>query len=242
MSKFSVALRLFIITSVSALLLAFANYLTADITKKNQEKAFNESLVSALPSATEFSPADIGDYKNETVKINSVNVGYSDKEHKNLEGYVVSATSSEGYGGEVGVMIGIDKNKKITNVIISSPFSETPGLGANAKKPKFLDQFKGKSESLEVVKRETKADGEIQAISSATITSKAVTSCVNAAMEVVSRKSEKTASAAEEIQKTVKEIETQSNTENDTAIKNRQDLPDPIIAEDANKEEKENEQ
>ena len=232
MNKFTVAIRLFIITAVSALLLALANNITAPITKANQEKAFNESLAQALPDAKEFGNVDSGDYKNETVTINSINAGYGDKEHKDLKGYVVMATSSEGYGGKLGVMVGIDKDLKVTNVIISSPFAETPGLGANAKKPKFLDQFKGQTGPLDVVKREAGKDGEIQAISSATITSKAVTACVNAALEVVNKNAAKSTSASEEIQKTVKEITLQSNVENETAEENRKDEPTPIIVEE----------
>ena len=180
MNKFSVALRLFIITALSAFLLAVANNITAPITKANQEKAFNESLIEALPEAMEFSSLDSGDYKNETVVINSINAGYGDKEHKDLKGYVVMATSSEGYGGKLGVMVGIGRDLKVTNVIISSPFAETPGLGAKADDT-WLSQFTGKKANISVIKSGTAKKSEINAISGATITSKAVTEGVNIA-------------------------------------------------------------
>ena len=80
--------------------------------------------------------------------------------------------------------------------------------------------------------REAGKDGEIQAISSATITSKAVTACVNAALEVVNKNAAKSTSASEEIQKTVEEITLQSNVENETAEENRKDEPTPIIVEE----------
>ena len=62
--------------------------------------------------------------------------------------------------------------------------SETPGLGANCVREDFKAQFAGKKLGISVVKRNAK-DNEIDAISSATITSKAVTKGVNDALEAV---------------------------------------------------------
>ena len=59
---------------------------------------------------------------------------------------------------------------------------ETPGLGANATKSEFTDQYKQKAQELEVIKNAEPADGEIQAITGSTITSQAVTDAVNKAV------------------------------------------------------------
>ena len=92
-------------------------------------------------------------------------------------GYVFTA-GAKGYGGTVSVMVGLDMDGTITGVEILS-HSETPGLGANAVKPDFKNRFIGKSGQLIVDKNSN--DGQnIQAITAATITSKAVTSAVNA--------------------------------------------------------------
>ena len=64
----------------------------------------------------------------------------------------------------------------ITGIQVTTP-SETPGLGALAANEEFLGQFKDKSGELAV----NKDGGEIQAITSATITSRAVVSGVNEA-------------------------------------------------------------
>ena len=56
----------------------------------------------------------------------------------------------------------------------------------NAKKESFISQFTGKSGSISVVKGSASGDNEISAITSATITSKAVTSAVNKALELYS--------------------------------------------------------
>jgi electron transport complex protein RnfG len=72
--------------------------------------------------------------------------------------------------------------RKTTGIKILSQ-AETPGLGANAEDSFFTDRFKGKSieEPLEVVKQEPAGDNQILAITSATITSKAVANGVNIA-------------------------------------------------------------
>ena len=60
--------------------------------------------------------------------------------------------------------------------------SETPGLGAKASEDEFKNQFTGKSGELQVVKSGAK-DNQIQAISGAAITSKAVTEGINNALK-----------------------------------------------------------
>ncbi len=241
MSKFSIAIRLFIITAVTAVCLAFVYKVTAPITEANNLKAFQKSLAEALPSAKEFKQLDPGVYDSETITLNSVYIGYEDKKQEKPSGYVVTATSSEGYGGDVCVMVGIDDKYNIVKVLISNPFSETPGLGANARKPKFLDQFIGKNGGLEVVKGEAKGDKQISAISSATVTSKAVTSCVNAALETVKTAADKSTAVAEEIKKTAEEKVDQSNAEIDAVEEIRKDEPTPVIVEEDIKEDSSNE-
>lgn len=237
MSKFSIAFRLFVITAVSTLLLSFANHITAPITEKNQLDAFNASLAEALPSAKEFKPYTEWTYTNDTVVIESVNKGYADKEMTDFKGYVVKATSSEGYGGKLGVIIGIDKDFKVTKVIISSPFSETPGLGAKAKDDSFLNQFKEKTGKLKLVKRQPGQDSEIQALTSATITSTAVTNCVNAALEVVSNNSQTNNDSIQEAKDTVDKIQKQSDEEKKAVEKSHENEATPIIADEADEEQ-----
>jgi len=79
----------------------------------------------------------------------------------------------KGYGGDVGVMVGINVDDgKILGAGVTT-HAETPGMGAKAKEdPGFVSQFKGLPihESYKV----TKDGGKIDAISGATITSRAV--------------------------------------------------------------------
>lgn len=97
-------------------------------------------------------------------------------------GHVVTATSKDGYGGAITVSVGIDAEGTVMGIEYLS-LSETAGLGMNAQKPEWKAQFSNKKvDSFVVTKIGASADHEIDAISSSTITSNAVTGAVNAAV------------------------------------------------------------
>lgn len=103
----------------------------------------------------------------------------------NLLGYIVTVTSTEGYGGDIQLTIGVQLDGTINGISILS-ISETPGLGMNADTDEFKGQYAGKNvDYFEVTKNSTSAENEIDAISGATFTSKAVTSAVNAGLDAV---------------------------------------------------------
>lgn len=88
-------------------------------------------------------------------------------------GYCASVAPN-GFGGEIKMMVGVDSTKSCLGVTIVS-MSETPGLGSRTNTPTFLDQFEGKGGVLKV--------GEnVDAVSGATISSKAVTKGINEAL------------------------------------------------------------
>ena len=196
-----VSLKLFVITAVAAFCLAFVNKVTAPVIAGNAAKAESEALRAVLSDAKEFKSSDAPETNIEGVTIEKFNIGLNNAE---TVGYVVTAVSNAGYGGDIKVMVGIDKDLAVTRIQILES-SETAGLGANASKPGFAGQFEGTKGGLEVVKGQAK-EGQVSAIASATITSKAVTSCVNAAVEAATQKSENAAAAAEETAKKFEEI------------------------------------
>ncbi len=206
-----ISLKLFVITAVAAFCLAFANKVTSPVIAQNSVKAENEALRAVLAEGEEFKTSEVPETSVEGVAVEKVNVGLTKGE---TVGYVVTAVSNAGYGGNIKVMVGVDKNLAVTRIQIMES-SETAGLGANASKPAFAGQFEGAKSALTVVKGQA-GDGQISAIASATITSKAVTSCVNAALEVAKEKHssgatqniEETAKAEEEIkQQTLQQLE-----------------------------------
>jgi electron transport complex protein RnfG len=102
-------------------------------------------------------------------------------------GYVI-VTETNGYGGKLRVMTGIAINGEVTGVSILS-HSETVGLGANCTKKSFWGQFVGKiptGDKYTVYKFGTAApaEGGIEAISSATISSNAVVKAINDAVTI----------------------------------------------------------
>lgn len=100
-------------------------------------------------------------------------------------GYVVTSLSNDSYGGVVKLSVGVTSEGSVTGIAFLE-ISDTPGLGLKAKDAKFKDQFMGKTaESLTVVKTGNAGDSEINSISGATITSKATTNAVNAALYYV---------------------------------------------------------
>lgn len=172
-------LKLFIITAVSALVLAFTNSITAPVIAENERLANEKTRKELLNTAETFEQVDISGE-------NIVEV-FKGTTNGQTEGYVIK-TSTAGYGGEILVMVGIDKEGSITNVQVVK-HEETPGLGANAKNESFSSQYQGKQagKNIDVVK--TAPNGEqIQAITGATITSKAVTKGVNAASKLFHEK------------------------------------------------------
>lgn len=164
---------LFVICVVVALLLALTNSITYQKIDEQELLNKSKSCELVLPSATSFEQISSGD--------NAYYIG-KDTAGRTV-GYAI-ITSEKGYGGPIEVMTGITKDNKISGIIILSQ-NETPGLGANATKEDFRDQYKTDipSGGFEVSKSKSKP-GEIQAMTGATITSKAVTEAVNHAIKV----------------------------------------------------------
>jgi electron transport complex protein RnfG len=99
---------------------------------------------------------------------------------------VVFESAGKGFGGDVGLMVGvnIDENKLIGVGVTTH--SETPGMGSKAKDdPAFAKQFKGLS--LDKPVKVTTDGGSINAISGATITSRAVCGAASDAAAIYAR-------------------------------------------------------
>lgn len=144
-----------------------------------EEKAKQENMQKVLPDANSFE-TEILNFKDEdfSATILEINTGYKDGD---LIGYVYMVTAS-GYGGDVVVMTGIDTTGAVTGVVMGAN-NETPGLGKEAAKPDFTDQFVGSIEAtLKVIKSGGSAQNEIDSVSGATFTSNTITKAVNTAL------------------------------------------------------------
>lgn len=102
---------------------------------------------------------------------------------KNFKG-IVFKIFALGYGGIIPITAGVDTNGKITGIKIGGKvegFKETEGIGSKVREKSFLNQFIGKNVSQVSLKKD---GGEIDAISGATISSRAVCSGVKKGMEM----------------------------------------------------------
>ncbi len=165
---------LFIICVLVSAALAGTNLLTADRIAEQAAAKAEESRKLVLPEAESF------EEQPATQTAGAYHKGMAGDE---IVGYVFE-TSSKGYGGDVKVMTGISADGDITGVVILS-HGETPGLGANAEKEEFRAQYQQAAPEggIQIVKYQTPAEGQIEAMTGATITSTAVTNAVNQAVD-----------------------------------------------------------
>ncbi len=87
----------------------------------------------------------------------------------------------KGYKEGYDLLVGINGGT-VAGVAVISTGEETPGLGTKTSAPSFLEQFNGLTESVTIVKSSPSNDNEIQAITSATYSSKGVANAVNIAL------------------------------------------------------------
>lgn len=166
------ALTLLIITGLVAAALAGVNAITEPIIEAINAQKTQEAIEAVLPGGGEA----LESFSDETGLVKAV--------YASDMGYAVQVTPS-GFGGEIDMMVGIGTDGKVLNISIIS-HAETPSLGAVAAAASsagesFRGQFAGQSGELAV----SKDGGTIDAITSATITSRAVTEGVNAALQCV---------------------------------------------------------
>lgn len=183
------ALVLFAITLISGLLLGVVYKVTKKPIEEQNEKtkiaAYNNVFdkletyeeITALEAAQDA----IKEAGYTAVTLNEA-VRAFDASGKEL-GMIITVTDAEGYGGNIKMTLGVDVSGTITGLEILD-ISETAGLGMKAKDAAFREQFAGiKAERVEYTNSGKTKDNEIDAISSATITTKAVTAGVNGALE-----------------------------------------------------------
>ena len=157
-----------VITLVAALLLAGVNKITAPRIAEAEEKASQEAMKSILTEAENFE------------KINE-NISLA-KKGDAVVGYCAKV-SSNGYGGAIVMMVGLDSEMQVQGIEILS-HSETAGLGAKITEDGFKSQFKNKNAELTVVKGVAKSSSEMSAVTGATISSRAVAAGIKQAFEM----------------------------------------------------------
>ncbi len=166
------------VTGIAGLAIGYVNGITAPVIAMQAEEKLRQGYTEIYPGADEYA-VSTEQKSNELIE----NVILA-KKGQDTAG-VLYIVTPKGYGGEIKVLVGFDvAEQNITGIKILSQ-AETPGLGANCVQPWFTQRFTGKTagSELKVVKVETSAPDEMEAITAATITSKAIAAGVNVARE-----------------------------------------------------------
>ncbi len=184
------ALILTAFTLVLGFILGAVNEITKEpIAKANkaaQDAAYQEVFQEAdsFQANADFTAEKAADIiaKSEYTNDEIVNVNDALDKSGNVIGYVIDVTSHEGSQADITFSVGIQSDGTINGYSITS-INETPGLGALVNEDDFKKQFDNKkTEVFSVVKSEPAADAEIESVTGATISSRAITNGVNACL------------------------------------------------------------
>jgi len=163
---FKITFNLVIVYLIGGFILSFVYANTSPRIFKNNEEAEKKALKELMPEADTVNK--MGDWTSHDKHAKY----FIAKKGGDTIGYIIQSFG-KGYSSYINTFIAVDKDFKVQKIKILA-HGETPGLGDEIEKDWFQAQFKDKSlDHLKVIKGETKED--IQAISGATISSRAVT-------------------------------------------------------------------
>ena len=154
---------------VAAILLVITNMATSGVIAANEAKASMANRIALLPGSETFEDMEDG------VSVGKDAAG-------NILGYAATG-SAFGFGGDVETTVVVYPDGTLAGISVGGAnFAETSGLGAKAKEPEFQDQFAGKTLPVDLKQN----GGEIDAITGATITSRAVIKGIGEAVDKMS--------------------------------------------------------
>ena len=170
-SIFQIAINLIITCLVSGLIIGLVYYFTAPIAAEKKEISKQESMRSLVSDADNFKA------------VPDKEQWFTAEKDGKIIAYVVPG-ESKGYGGQIKMLVAVKPDGEVIDYSITTS-NETPGLGDNASKEPFKNEFKGKKEANLTVTKDASDKDDIQAMTGATISSRAVTLAVKNAVHEV---------------------------------------------------------
>ncbi len=182
---------LFAITLIAGIILGFVYQITKEPIALQKEKAKTEACKIVFEDAESFE--ELAEYDLTEATAHFAEAGYAAQSMSDVVraaidangevlGYVLTVTTSEGYGGDIVFTMGVRMDGTLNGISFLS-ISETPGLGMKAEEV-LSPQFANKNvPQFEYTKSGAVVDSQIDAISGATITTNAITNGVNAGLE-----------------------------------------------------------
>lgn len=164
-----IALNLILTCLVSGCIIGAVFYVTGPIAADKAEQMKQDSMKALVADADKFVPVQ-GEADTFIAEKGGKPVAY------------IIPTAPKGYGGPIKMLTAVSADGTVIDYAVLSA-NETPGLGDKGAKSPFKDQFKGKKiENMEVTKEPNQPD-KIQALTGATISSRAFTLGVRQAIE-----------------------------------------------------------
>ncbi len=173
----NMSVTLFAVCLIASAVLGGVYAVTKEPIEIAQLAKINGAIGGVVP---EFDNAP-SDEKFEVVANGKTSVVYPAKKGGEIVGYAIEASTSNGFGGNITLMVGFAKDGSIVKTSVIS-HAETPGLGAKIddSASHFITQFEGKNPGDPNFKMFVKKDGgDIDAITASTITSRAFCDAVN---------------------------------------------------------------
>lgn len=156
---------------VAGIILAGVYFFTSPIAAQKSVVLKNNTMKALVKDADEF------------VAVGGKEGWYEARSGEKLLAYIVPA-ETKGYGGKIKLLIAVSPEDKVIGYDVVS-HSETPGLGDGTSKDFFKERILGKStDHLNVVKDPNNKE-DVQAITGATISSRAVVNCIKNALDEV---------------------------------------------------------
>ena len=176
----NMTITLFAITIIAGVSLGFINDITEQPIKDAKIAKKTNALKLVLPDFNNKIVESVKLVNHELAK-DSIEIypGFQDEKHV---GTAIIGSSEKGYSGLVKIMVGFEPNGTIKNIVVLEQ-KETPGLGTKMKDDKFLRQFRGKN-PVEFDVKPTKDGGDVDALTGATITTRAFGEATQMAYDV----------------------------------------------------------
>ncbi len=178
-SGFKVIIVLVLIAMFSAVMLAFVNVATRGPIEANKKAETQKAIKLVLTGLTGIT------YPEEPIAIevdkSPARYFKAQFDDGRLAGYAIIVKGPGGFTNDFDMMVGLDSTGKVIDTYVLD-HKETPGLGDGMQKEPFKNQFRGKGLG-DIKWLVTKDGGDIDAITAATITSRAFTGGVKRALE-----------------------------------------------------------
>jgi len=176
----NMTIALFVITAVAGLAMAIVYSVTVEPIAISQKAKINNAIKMVIPEFESISDTVLlPDDGKDSIRVHRLIKGTENS------GNAIETYTDKGFSGRFSLMVGFTPDGSISNIEVLE-HKETPGLGTKMALPAFKDQFKGlKIADLPGEKLKVKKDGgTVDAITAATISSRAFCDAVNRAYTI----------------------------------------------------------